>query len=205
MKQRPIEVDISVLQGEGEFPCPKCGILISPDDESEETYTILETKGNDEALEEVVLQCKKCNSIIQLKGFEKLEEVESESSFKLSEPGNGSEPNLHTVHSLSFEGKVIGRINIEYLQEEDLKAFSKISRSLKAGDAFQARIFIDSSSGVTVNSLGSKGLAEIVKVLKRRGKGIRERDIFVVAVENGKEKLVGRAESLVQESTNQNI
>ncbi|MCJ7634796.1 hypothetical protein MUP77_20695 [Candidatus Bathyarchaeota archaeon] len=202
MKQKPFEVDISKLEGEGDFPCPKCGTLISPDDESDETYTILETKGDEELLEEVVIQCKKCQSKIQLKGFDELEEAEVESSFKISEPQDGAKPKFHSIHSLSLEGKVIGRVAIEYLQEEDVKAFGKINRNLKVGDAFKARIFIDSSSGVTVESLGSKGLAEIVETLKKRGKGIRERDIFVVAVENGKEKLVGRAESLVQETSN---
>ena len=179
---------------------PTCGIIISPDDESEETYTVLETKGDEESLEEVIIQCKKCESVIQLKGFDKLEEVESESNVQVSEPQTGSKPGLHTIHNLSIEGKSIGRVTIEYLQEEDVKAFSKMNRALKTGDAFQARIFVDSSLGVTVDSLGSKGLAEIVKAIKRRGKGIRERDIFVVAVEGGREKLIGRAESLVQES-----
>jgi hypothetical protein len=200
MKQKAFEVDLSKLQGEGDFPCPRCGIIISPDDESEETYTVLETKGDEDSLEEVTIQCKKCESIIQLRGFDKLEEVESESNVQISEPQTGSKPGLRTIHTLSIEGKAIGRVTIEYLQEEDVKAFSKINRALKSGDAFQARIFVDSSLGVTVDSLGSKGLAEIVKVIRRRGKGIRERDIFVVAIEGGREKLIGRAESLVQES-----
>lgn len=197
VKQRHFEVDIGKIRGEGDFLCPLCGILISPDDESDETFTVLETKGDGEIIEEVVIQCKKCQSKIKLIGLDELEEAEVESSFKISEPQEGALSKFHTVHSLSLKGKVIGRVAIEYLQKEDVKAFRKINRSFKTGDAFQARIFIDSSSGVTVESLGSKGLAEIVGTLKKRGKGIRERDIFVVSVENGKEKLVGRAESLV--------
>ncbi len=199
MKQMPFEVDINKLQGEGDFPCPKCGNLISPDDESDETYLVLETKGDEELLEEILIQCNTCKSKIQLKGFGELEEAKVESSFKISNSQDGPNPQFHTIHSLSLEGKVIGRVTIEYLEEEDVKAFRKINRSLKTGDAFQARIFIDSSSGVTVENLGSKGITEIVEVLKKRAKGIRERDIFVVSVENGKEKLVGRVESLVHE------
>ena len=200
-KPKKFEVDLSRLQGEGEFPCPKCGTLISPEDESEETYTVVETNGDDESIEEVIIQCKKCNSVILLKGFDELEEAAEPSSVEISEPLEGSKPGLRTTHSISIEGKKVGKVTIEYLQEEDVKTFGKISKSFKAGDAFQARIFIDSSTGTSAASLGSGGLAEIVKVLKKRGKSIRERDIFVVSIEGGKEKLVGRAESLIQDQT----
>jgi len=203
MKRQTFEVDLSKLQGEGDFPCPKCGVVISPDDESEETYTVLDTKGDEDLLDEVVIQCKKCGSVIRLKGFEGLEEAELESKVEISEPRASSRPGFRTVHTLSVDGKEVGRVVIEYLQEEDIKAFSKMHRDLKAGDAFQARVFIDSSSGVTADQLMSKGLADIVKALKRRGKGLRERDIFVVSVEGGRERLVGRAENLLRESTDQ--
>jgi predicted RNA-binding Zn-ribbon protein involved in translation (DUF1610 family) len=198
-KQKAFDVDLSGLQGEGEFPCPKCGTLISPEDESEETYTVVETNGDDESIEEVIIQCKKCDSVIRLKGFDELEEAAEPSRVQISESLEDSKPGVRTTHSISIDGKVVGKVTREYLQEEDLKAFAKISKSIKAGDAFQARIFIDSSTGTSVASLGSGGLAEIVKVLKKRGKGIRERDIFVVSIEGGKEKLVGRAEALTQD------
>ena len=35
-------LDLKKIDGEGDFPCPKCGATISPDDVSEETYRILE-------------------------------------------------------------------------------------------------------------------------------------------------------------------
>jgi ssDNA-binding Zn-finger/Zn-ribbon topoisomerase 1 len=198
MKRQTFEVDLSKLQGEGDFPCPKCGIVISPDDESEETYTVLDTKGDEDLLEEILIHCKKCGSTIRLKGFEELAEAEFESKVEISEPQASSQPRFRTIHTLSIDGKAVGRVIIEYLQEEDVKAFSKINRDLKVGDAFQARVFIDSSSGVTADQLASKGLGDVVKVLKRRGKGLRERDIFLVAVEGGRERLVGRVENLVR-------
>ena len=201
MKRRPFEVDLSKLEGEGDFPCPKCGVIISPDDESEDTYTILETKGDEDLLDEVVIQCRKCESIIRLKGFERLEEAELESKVEISEPQVTSQPGFRTTHILSLDGRDVGRVVIEYLQEEDVKAFSKIHRDLKTGDAFQARVFINSSSGVTVDKLRNKGVADIVKALKRRARGLRERDIFIVSVEGDRERLVGRAENLLQELT----
>jgi len=62
-------VDLTKIDGDGAFPCPKCGAIISPDDESEEVYTILETKVKDDKLAELILMCKKCGSKIRLVGF----------------------------------------------------------------------------------------------------------------------------------------
>jgi hypothetical protein len=202
MKRQVHQIDLSKLQGEGEFPCPRCGVIISPDDESEETYTILETKGEDEeSVEEVVIQCKRCKCIVELKGFDTLEQNEPAGSrVAISEPQESSKPGFRTIHTISLYDKPIGRAVIEYLQPEDVKAFTKISRSFKAGDPFQMRVFIDSSLGTSAQALGSKGLAEVVKALKKRAKGVRDRDIFIVSVEGGREKLIGRAESIVQEA-----
>lgn len=62
-------IDLTKIDGDGAFPCPKCGTLISPDDESEETYHILETKVKNDELNELVLTCNKCKSMIKLTGF----------------------------------------------------------------------------------------------------------------------------------------
>ena len=62
-------VDLSKIQGEGDFQCPKCGVKISPDDETEEVYCILEKKFRNNSLNEVILQCQKCRSEILLWGF----------------------------------------------------------------------------------------------------------------------------------------
>lgn len=62
-------VDLTKIQGEGEFPCPNCGVVISPEDETEDVYKILETKVKGESLEELTLQCNKCGNKIRLVGF----------------------------------------------------------------------------------------------------------------------------------------
>lgn len=70
MKQPLIyEVDLTKIQGDGDFPCPNCGVTISPEDETEAVYCILETKVKGETLEELVIQCNKCGSKIRLVGF----------------------------------------------------------------------------------------------------------------------------------------
>ena len=63
------QVDLTELQGEGDFPCPSCGVVISPEDETEDVYKIVNTKVNGEALEELVIQCNRCKSKIRLVGF----------------------------------------------------------------------------------------------------------------------------------------
>ena len=63
------ELDLTKIQGNGDFPCPNCGVTISPEDESEDVYTILEEKIRNDALEELVIQCNKCSSRIRLTGF----------------------------------------------------------------------------------------------------------------------------------------
>ena len=62
-------VDLTKIDGDGAFPCPKCGSIISPDDESEETYQITETKVKGDELAELMLTCNKCGSAIKLVGF----------------------------------------------------------------------------------------------------------------------------------------
>jgi hypothetical protein len=63
------KMDLTELQGEGDFPCPCCGTIISPEDETEDVYMILDTIVSGDNLEELEIQCNKCNSKIRLVGF----------------------------------------------------------------------------------------------------------------------------------------
>jgi predicted RNA-binding Zn-ribbon protein involved in translation (DUF1610 family) len=67
--QEVFKVDITQVEGEGEFPCPKCGVIISPDDETETVYRIIDTRVKGRNLEELILLCNKCGSKIRLVGF----------------------------------------------------------------------------------------------------------------------------------------
>lgn len=68
-KEVKYTIDLTKIDGDGAFTCPECGTLISPDDESEETYQIVNTKVKDDELEELVLTCNKCGTNIRLIGF----------------------------------------------------------------------------------------------------------------------------------------
>jgi 5-methylcytosine-specific restriction endonuclease McrA len=62
-------IDLTKIDGDGAFQCPKCGTLISPDDETDETYHVVETKVKKDELAELILTCNKCGSTIKLTGF----------------------------------------------------------------------------------------------------------------------------------------
>lgn len=66
-------IDLSRLKGTGEFTCPKCKTKISPDDRSDDAYSVLEPIMNEDHLEKIVLRCNTCGSKIQLTGFHALD------------------------------------------------------------------------------------------------------------------------------------
>ena len=69
-KSAAFTIDLTTIEGDGAFPCPKCGTMISPEDESEELYKIVDTKIVNEELVELVVMCGNCGSTIKLAGFE---------------------------------------------------------------------------------------------------------------------------------------
>jgi Zn finger protein HypA/HybF involved in hydrogenase expression len=64
------KIDLSAIEEDGTFECPKCGKAISPDDESEDNYQILDTTVVNDELAELVISCAKCKSTIKLTGFQ---------------------------------------------------------------------------------------------------------------------------------------
>jgi predicted RNA-binding Zn-ribbon protein involved in translation (DUF1610 family) len=68
-KSSAYKINMAKLEGDGSFQCPKCGKSISPDDESQDNYEILDTKVVNDELAELVISCAKCKSTIQLTGF----------------------------------------------------------------------------------------------------------------------------------------
>jgi len=67
--KRAYIVDLAKIEGKGDFLCPDCGVKISPDDETENTYSILEPKVRGSVLEEVLICCNRCGGQISLVGF----------------------------------------------------------------------------------------------------------------------------------------
>jgi predicted RNA-binding Zn-ribbon protein involved in translation (DUF1610 family) len=69
-KESQYTINLVTLDGDGSFQCPKCGVSISPDDESDTNYKILDTKVVNDELSELIIACGKCGSNIKLTGFQ---------------------------------------------------------------------------------------------------------------------------------------
>ena len=67
------KVNLLKIDRTGEFPCPNCGVAISPDDETDDIYSVVEQKTRGDILEELIIQCNQCKSLIRLSGFLLLE------------------------------------------------------------------------------------------------------------------------------------
>ena len=62
-------IDLRKVKDEGEFPCPRCKALISPDDESDQNYLLLDTEMKHDDLSALLIECRRCNAVIRLEGF----------------------------------------------------------------------------------------------------------------------------------------
>jgi len=69
-KDLPYTLDLTKIDGDGSFPCPKCGTVISPEDETDQVYKIVDTKVINDELVELVIMCSECRSNIKLTGFQ---------------------------------------------------------------------------------------------------------------------------------------
>jgi len=69
------KINLIEIEGKGDFLCPCCGAKISPNDETEEVYSILEPKVRNNTLESLLIRCNKCSNKILLTGFSALETI----------------------------------------------------------------------------------------------------------------------------------
>jgi predicted RNA-binding Zn-ribbon protein involved in translation (DUF1610 family) len=69
-KSAAYTINLTAIEGDGAFQCPQCGTMISPDDETEETYKIVDTKIVNDEIVELVVMCGNCGSTIKLAGFQ---------------------------------------------------------------------------------------------------------------------------------------
>jgi len=81
MKQRTANqltvyrMELDEINKNGALPCPSCGAHISPDDQTEEVYTLLDVNMGNYGLEEIVVQCNRCQSQIYIRGFSEAEQL----------------------------------------------------------------------------------------------------------------------------------
>jgi hypothetical protein len=106
------------------------------------------------------------------------------------------------LHEIEIDGQRVGRVEVGYLQKEDIKLMKGLSRGrlkrkLKVGQPFGVRLIINAKEGVPTSTLGRDGVLALVEALKERFKGLEERDVFILELlPNGKKRILGRGHSL---------
>jgi predicted RNA-binding Zn-ribbon protein involved in translation (DUF1610 family) len=70
-------MELDEINRNGSLSCPGCGAHISPDDQTEEVYTLLDVNMNGAGLDEIVIRCNRCRSQIYIAGFSKAEQLQS--------------------------------------------------------------------------------------------------------------------------------
>ena len=192
MGKKTFKINLTEIEGQGEFGCPKCGIMISPEDETENVYTILNTIiGDDDILESIVMKCNTCRSTISLDGFDTLAEVNSR--VKISDFLPESEQGYRSLHTISLDNESSGQILVEYAQKEDVKAFKRLKK-LRIGDPYKGTITVKNREIVDPKR---EELQEITKAVKRKFKGLKNRDLYVVEIKEGRKNLIGRVSNLL--------
>lgn len=191
MMKKSCKVDLTKIEGEGDFPCPKCGTSISPEDETENVYTIIDVIEDDDGLESLIIRCNKCSTVINLDGLEALSQ-EDLSGIEISEALSESETDIKTYHVISRESKSLGHLTVEYAQKEDVEAFKRLRR-LHVGEPFRSVITVECTENTNFNN---EDYREIAKAVKRRFKGLSDNDIYVVEMKAGEKNIVGRVSSL---------
>lgn len=183
-------IDLTEIDGEGEFPCPKCHVMISPDDESEEVYRVLDILENENGLENIVIRCNNCHCTIRLEGFSALNQA-TQSRIKISQPTPESETGFRSRHFILLDENKVGHVAVEYAQQADVKMFRKI-RKIQVGDSFKCMIIIEQ------NTIHDEILLQITRAIKKHFTGLRFQDIYVMEMQNGKRKIIGRASALLE-------
>lgn len=69
------KINLLEINGKGDFLCPRCHTKISPDDETKESYSILEPKVKNNTLEGLLIRCNSCSHKIFLTGFAALDAI----------------------------------------------------------------------------------------------------------------------------------
>lgn len=121
---------------------------------------------------------------------------------KISDPLEGSEPGIRTLHQILLDGKKIGRINAGYIGKQDLKTFKRSKRKLKVGQPFGVQVFIDAAeSNVSASDLGFEGIKELADRLKEKLVGLEDRDIYILEIVSSKtaKQIVGRWDKILEQ------
>jgi len=62
-------IDLIKLRTSGNFPCPECNTTITPEDDMDESYEILDAKTSGKQIKHIIIKCNSCQNNIKIVGF----------------------------------------------------------------------------------------------------------------------------------------
>ena len=117
---------------------------------------------------------------------------------EISDALPGSEPGLKTLHEIMMDKIRVASLEVGYLREQDVKLFKgfgkgKMKRKLRAGQPFGVQlIFYEQADPNRTPTLDVGKKIEVVKAVKAHFEGLEDRDIYVMQIEKGKKRILGR-------------
>jgi hypothetical protein len=91
----------------------------------------------------------------------------------ISEPIPESKEGYRSIHNITSNESKIGTIEVNYLQRDEVKAFKRLKRKLKAGHPFNVKVVLNAEDQLIAKNI----ISEVIKVAVDSFKGLESRDI----------------------------
>ena len=110
----------------------------------------------------------------------------------ISEPLPDSKEGYRSIHDIISNESKIGRVEVNYMQSDEVKAFKRLKRKLKVGHPFNVKVVLDAEDQL----LTKDTLSEVVQATVNSFKGLEPRDIYVIKENKSGKKYLGKGSSL---------
>jgi len=110
----------------------------------------------------------------------------------ISEPLPDSKEGYLSIHDITSDESKIGRIEVNYLQRDEAKAFKRLKRKLKAGHPFNVKVILNAEDRkITKNTV-----SEVIQAAVNSFKGLEPRDIYIIKENKSGKEYLGKGSSL---------
>ena len=110
----------------------------------------------------------------------------------ISKPLPESKEGYHSIHNITSNESKIGTIEVNYLQRDEVKAFKRLKRKLKAGHPFNVKVVLNAEDQLITKNI----ISEVIKAAVDSFKGLELRDIYVIKENKSGKDYLGKASSL---------
>ena len=109
----------------------------------------------------------------------------------ISEPLPESKEGYCSIHIITSDESKIGTIEVNYLQRDEVKAFKRLKRKLKAGHPFNVKVVFNAEDQL----ITKKVISEVIEAAIESFKGLEPRDIYVIKENKSGKKYLGKGSS----------